>query len=111
MASRSARLGLGRRAVDLVGQHHIRKQRALDEAKDPPARGMVLFQHVGPGDIRGHEVGRELDPLVPQVEDLGERAHQQGLGHAGHAHQQGVAAAEDGHQHLFDHLVLPNNDP
>ena len=69
---------------------------------DPPAV-FVFVQHVGAGDVRGHQVGRELDALELQVENLGQRADHQRLGQAGHADQQAVAAGEDGGEDLLDH--------
>ena len=71
---------------------------------------LVLFQHVRAGDVRGHQVGRELDPLELDVEDAGQRADHQRLGQARHAHQQAVAAGEDGGEHLLDHVVLADDD-
>ena len=74
----------------------------------PPV--LVLLQHVRAGDVRGHQVGRELDPLELDVEDPGQRADHQRLGQARHAHQQAVAAGEDGGEDLLDHLVLADDD-
>ena len=75
-----------------------------------PAAGLGLLQDVGPGDVRGHQVGRELDPLEADVEDLGDRADHQRLGQPGHADQQDVAAGEDRRQDLLDHLALADDD-
>ena len=69
-------LGLGRRAVDLVGQQQVGEHRSLAEAE--PARLLVeddLADHV-----RRHEVGGELHPLELEVERGGERLDQQRLG-------------------------------
>ena len=103
-------LRFGRRAVDFVGQHHVREQRPFDEAKRPLAGRVVFLQHVGARDVGGHQVGRELDALEAQVEHARKRADEQRLGQARHADQQHVAAAEDGDQHLFDHLLLADDD-
>jgi hypothetical protein len=51
------RLRLGRRAVDLVGQQHVREDRA---AHDPQLTAR-LIEHRVAGDIRRHHVGGELD--------------------------------------------------
>ena len=45
----------------------------FDEAELAPAR-LGLVEDVGAGDVRRHQVGRELDAVELQVEDLGERA-------------------------------------
>jgi hypothetical protein len=41
-------LGLGRGAVDLVGEHDVCKDRPADEAEHPPPRRLVLFEDVLP---------------------------------------------------------------
>ena len=55
------RLRFRRRAVDFVGQDDVVKQRPLDEAELAFAGLAILLQHVGPGDVGGHQVGGELD--------------------------------------------------
>ncbi len=67
-------LRLGRRAVDLVGEHEVREHRALDELEHAAAGGVVLLEDLGAGDVRRHEVRRELDALERQVQRLGQRA-------------------------------------
>ena len=69
----------------------------------------VLVEDLGAGDVGRHQVGRELDALEAQVEDLGQRAHQQRLGETGHAGQQAVPAGEQGHQHLVDRPLLADD--
>ena len=78
--------------------------------RNAPAAGLGLLQDVGPGDVRRHQVGRELDPLEADVEDLGERADHQGLGQARHAHQEDVPPGEDRGEDLLDHFVLADDD-
>jgi hypothetical protein len=56
-------------------------------AKIGPARSAargaaLLVEHLGAGDVGRHQVGRELDPLERQVEDLRERLDEQRLGQA-----------------------------
>ena len=81
----------------------------FDEAEiAPPA--LVFLQHVRAGDVRGHQVGRELDALELDVEDPGQRADHQRLGQARHADQQAVAAGEDGGEDLLDHVRLADDD-
>jgi hypothetical protein len=64
-------LGLGRGAVDLVGEQEVGEHRARDEAKLPPSTGGgVLLEHLGAGDVGGHQVGCELDTREPQVQYL-----------------------------------------
>jgi hypothetical protein len=71
---------------------------------------MILVENFGAGNVGRHQVGRELDALEIQVEDLRQRFHQQRLGESRHAGDQAMAAAEQRHQHLVDDLVLPDND-
>ena len=101
-------LGLGRRAVDFVGQQQVGEDRPFDEAERPPAV-LVFLQHVGARDVGGHQVGRELDALELEIEDLGQRADDQRLGQAWHADQQAMAAGEDRGENLLDHGVLAND--
>ncbi len=86
-------LRLGRRAVDLVGQDHVGEDRPLDELHPPVAVARV-FQDLRAGDVGRHQVGRELDPLELQVEDLRDRADEQRLGQARGAGDQAVPAGE-----------------
>ncbi len=72
--------------------------------------GLGLFQHVRAGDVRGHQVGGELDALEAHVEHLRDRADHQGLGQPGHADQQDVAAREDRREDLLDHILLTDDD-
>ena len=103
-------MGLGRRAVDLVGQDQIGEQRPLQEAKHPLARGVVLFEHVAAGDVGGHQVGRELDAVERQVHQRGHLRDEQRLGQPGHALQNAVPAAEDADHQLLGDVGHPDDD-
>ncbi len=98
-----------RGAVDFVGQQDVGEDGSFHEAKRALAP-LVFLQHVGAGDVGGHQVGRELNTLESDIEDLGQRADHQGLGQARHAFEQAVAAREDGGKQLLDDLVLPDDD-
>ena len=56
------------------------------------AGGGILFDDVRAGDVRGHQVGRELDALEDQAQRLRDGADHQRLGRAGQAGDQAVAA-------------------
>ena len=86
------RLRLGRRAVDLVGKNNLGEDRPLHESQPP--RALFFVEDFGAGDIRRHQVGRELDPLVIQIEDVGERLDQQRLRQTRYAGDQTVAGGE-----------------
>ncbi len=49
--------------------------------------------------ITRHEVGRELDALEIQLEDLADGADERGFAEAGQAFKQDVAAAQDADEH------------
>ena len=84
-------LGLGRGAVDFVAEHDVGENRAgLEMTELAPA--VALGQHLGADDIRGHQVGRELDPLEAQAEGLAGGLDHQGFAEAGDAFDQDVAA-------------------
>ena len=69
-----------------------------------------FVEHLGAGDVGRHQVGRELDALERQVEDLRDGLDQQRLGESGHAGDQAVPAGEERDEHLIDDLVLPDDD-
>ena len=104
------RLGLRRRAIDLVSEQDIREDRAGDECPGPMARRDVLLDDVRAGDVGGHQVGRELDAIERQAERVGERAHEQRLGGSGHARDQAVAADEQRQQQVLDDFLLADDD-
>ncbi len=102
-------LRLRRRAVDFVGEHDVREDRPVDEAELALAvRGLVEDRRAG--DVGGHQVGRELDALERDVENLRDRADHERLGQAGHADEQAVPAGEDGGEDLLDDLGLADDD-
>ena len=69
-----------------------------------------LSENVGAGDVRRHQVGRELNALERDVEDLGDRADHERLGQPGHADEQTMAAGEDRREDLFDDVILADDD-
>ncbi len=104
------RLRLGRRAVDFVGQQDVGKNRSGHEGPGAASGGGVLFDDVGAGDVGRHQVGRELDALEHQAERLRQRPDQQRLGRSRQAGDQTMAAHEQRDHHLFDDLLLSDND-
>ena len=101
------RLGLGRGAVDLVGQDDLREDRPLHESQTTAA--LLLVENLGAGDVGRHQVGRELDALEIEIEDVGQGLDQQRLGQSGHAGNQAMAAGEQRNQHLLHHVVLSDD--
>jgi len=97
-------LGLWWRSVDLVGENQVAENRTVD--KFALAGGRVGLQDFGAGDVRGHQVGGELDPVRVPAERAGECFHQQGFGESGNADEQRVPFGKQGDQQLLDDLVL-----
>ena len=102
------RLRLRRRAVDLVGKDDLREDRPLHEPQ--AAVPAVFVEDLGPGDVGGHQIGGELNPLERQIEDLGERLDQQRLRQPRDTSDEAVAAGEQRDQDLIDDGVLPDDD-
>ena len=64
------RLRLRRGAVDLVGEHHICKDRPLYELKGTLAGLVVFLDDFGAGDVARHQVRGKLNAVELQVEGL-----------------------------------------
>jgi hypothetical protein len=105
----STKNGSSRRAVDLVGQNDVGKNRTLQELELARARRAVFLNHFRAGDVGGHQVGSELDAAELQRQGVGQRANHQRLGQARHAHQQAMAAREHRDQELLDNLPLAHD--
>ena len=73
------------------------------------AGGGILLDDVRAGDVRGHQVRRELDALEHQAQRLRDGAHHQRLRRAGQAGDQAMAADEQRRQDLIEHLLLPDD--
>ena len=100
---------LGRRPVDLVREKQVREDRPPDEPEFLLHRVAVHFEDLRAGDVGGHQVRSELDPLELHVQNLGDGPDHQRLRHAGHAHQQAVAAGQQHHQDLVQHFHLAHD--
>ena len=103
------RLGLRRSPIDFVGQNHVGKDRAFEKAKLSRAACLVLLDHFRSGDVRRHQVGRELNSVEIQRKRFGQRANHQCLGQPRHANQQRMAAGEQGDHELLNHLLLTDD--
>jgi len=73
------------------------------------ARVRVFLDQVRSRDVRGHQVGGELDPGEAQVEDVRDGLDEKRLGEPRHADEERIATDEEGEQHLLDHRLLPND--
>ena len=101
------RLHLGRRPVDLVGQHEV--------GEDRPEFGVELLGarpvDPGPDDVGGHQVRGELQPGEAAADGVRQGLHRQRLGNAGDALEQAVAASQQADHHPLDHPLLADDHP
>ena len=75
-------------------------------------RGATLLdEDVGAGDVGGHQVRGELDPVERAVDDVGDRPDEHRLAEAGHALEQGMPVREEAGQGLADQIALADDDP
>ncbi len=70
---------------------------------------MIFLEHVRAGDVRRHQVGRELDPPELQAERLRHLRDQHRFGQAGHAFEYAMPAAEHADHQLLDDVLHPDN--
>ena len=92
-------LGLGRGAVDLVGQDQLGEDGTGMEVE--AFRCAVVDRH--PDDVCGQQVAGELDALVVQVEEGGQEMGEGGLAHARQVLDEQVSAAQQaGHGQAQD---------
>src|SRR5205807_7457559 len=92
------RLGLGRRAIDLIGEQDLCEDRALAELELLGRRAVDVHAR----DIGGEQVRRELQTLEAATQRAGERLRQHRLAHTGHVFDQDVAAAQQRNHTQFD---------
>ncbi len=101
-------LGLWRRAVDLIREDHVGKDGAFVE--DHAAALLGVFQDLRAGDVRRHEIGRELDAVEAEIEDICHGFYQQRLCQTGRASDQAVPTRDEGDEHLIDDILLADDD-
>jgi hypothetical protein len=100
-------LRLRRGAVDLVGEHDLREERALAEL-EVAALGR-LDDDRGAGDVGRHQVGRELDAPELELQRLRQAADEERLAEARHALEQAVAAGEEAGEHAVDDVLVADD--
>ncbi len=100
-------LGLGRGAVDLIGQDDVGKDRALAQLEGV----LGAVEDVSAGDVAGQQIGCELDALEFQPEHFGKAAGHQGLAQAREVFQQDVPACQHGRHHHFEQVALAHHGP
>ena len=98
-------LHLRGRAVHLVGQDEVREDRAERDLE----LAELLVEDPRPDDVRGNEVGRELDALELPADGLRERLHRHRLGEPGHALDEKMPSREEGDHHPLQQRVLADD--
>jgi hypothetical protein len=71
--------------------------------------GWVLIDDLCSGDVRWHQVRRELDAAELHPQRLGERGHGERLCQPRNADCQAMAPSKQADEHLLDHLILAND--
>ena len=99
-------LGARRGAVDLVGQQDVGEDRSRPELK----RAFPRIVDVCSDDVRGEQVGGELNPAELRIHQPGERLGQSCLADAGHVVEQDVAAGDKRDEQVVNHLRFAADD-
>jgi len=77
---------------DFVGQNEVGEDRAGLEAEGLGAAIVTLDDHAA-DDVGGHQVRRELNAGIFEMQNAAERSKQSGLARPGNSFEQNVAAA------------------
>ena len=104
-------LGLGRRAVDLVGQQHVGEDGPGPEGQVLAAAAVAEPQRHRPRQVRREHVGGELHPAEVEPEGRRPRPGEEGLGHARHALQEDVTADDGRGEEQVNDVVLAHHHP
>ena len=99
-------LHLRRRPVDLVGEQQVGEHRA-EPGREVP---LLLVEDACPDEVRGHQVGRELDALEASADGVREGLDGHRLGETGDTLDEDVTPREQGHQQSLEEVVLAHDD-
>ncbi len=102
-------LRFGRSAVDFVGQDQVGEDGAGLEAQRFGA-AIAGFDHHAAHDIGRHEVRRELDSGIFQLQSPRQSAEQRGFAQPGNAFQKHMPGGQQANQDAFHDIVLPHDD-
>ncbi len=103
------RLGLGRRAIDFVGQQNIGEDRAGLE-DDFTLALLVLLQNMRSENIARHQVGGELHPLEVELQQLTKGFDQGGFADARLPFEQQMTACENPDQDESVQVATPQQN-
>ena len=95
-------------AVDLVGEHDVREDGAM--LKREPAAGIGLADHHGAGDVRGHQIWRELNARELQGQRVADGADERSLAKPRDALEKHVATGEQRGDDVAHQLLLAHDE-
>ena len=100
------RLRLGCRAIDLIGEHHLREDGAAAKLE----RALLRVVDADAGHVAGKQIRGELHALEGAPRRARHRLRQHGLAGAGHVLDQDVPAAEERDDAQLDLRLLADDD-
>ncbi len=101
-------LRLGGSAIDFVREEDLRKDGTFCECELPVAC-LGLLNNVCSGNVRGHQVGCELNAMELEIHGLCKRSDHEGFGEPWHSFQKAMATRKHRDQELLDRFVLAND--
>ena len=99
-------LCLWRCAIDFVSKQDVGEDRTTPQIES----GVRDIENVCAGNVRRHEIGRELNSTKAGVDDARECFDSQRLGCTRNTFDERVAFREQSDQDLFDRVVLADDD-
>lgn len=98
-------LDLGGCAIDFIGQNEVGEDGTEMRAK----LAILRLKYHCADHVAGEQIGRELDTFELHAEGHAERAHEEGLGQAGHTFEQNVPVGQQGHEQALDYGILSDD--
>ena len=74
------------------------------------ASGEIFLNDIGARNVRGHQVGRELDAPKGQPKGFRDGAHHQSFSRTGQARDQAMPTDKQRSEDLIEHLILADDD-
>src|SRR5215831_6939050 len=103
------RLRFWGRPVHFVGEHDIGKDRPGLKLEEFLAH-RVFLNHIGAGNIGGHEIRSELDTRKFQMHDVAQRGNELRLSQPRHALEKNVTAGKHAHNDAIYYFAIPDDD-
>src|SRR6516164_3258008 len=98
------------RAINLISEKNVAKDRPLNKGPLTMASCKVLFNDVSAGNIGWHQIRCELNATKFKTEGFSNGSNHQCLRRARHACHQTVTTNEEGDQHLIENFVLADDN-